>query len=444
MAVNRGRRLALKLIASMAVVGVGYYVISRLIPVRLNLSKVSSGSSSTLSPMLRQVSSMELMDSLKGFSISANGGVVLSEKSFIMQILPGTSGDYALLFNNGNVYILLPSNYGNVGPNPTLPSNIDLSNVTGTTRISEFTVFGGGVVCYGEDSIPPPWSPCACPCSPYVGIYNNSTDELNVMAIPGGSCDNANFTFAVNGNNNDLLLFGGGNYPPRSCECGTWCVTHRSSVTSVGIGGEPMAMGFTTIDVEDDDGNELWMYRMPGVRYGSGVLLLAQGANSSRLLLENINLSELYSNMNSKPTTLCTGEPYVKPNLQSVLADDFNGDAIPFTWINDDQVYVAYHSIDGYVNVVSNGGFRLSLTKVPSTPFIKFVDGELYVAYNNDGEFTIKALNPYGGNLLGEVTVNGQGFIDVNGYAVVLEGLTPGSLIRVFKLGTDNEVSLVL
>jgi len=181
-----------------------------------------------------------------------------------------------------------------------------------------------------------------------------------------------------------------------------------------------------------------------GVRYGSGVLLLAQGANSSRLLLENINLSELYSNMNSKPTTLCTGEPYVKPNLQSVLADDFNGDAIPFTWINDDQVYVAYHSIDGYVNVVSNGGFRLSLTKVPSTPFIKFVDGELYVAYNNDSEFTIKALNPYSGNLLSEVTVNGQGFIDVNGYAVVLEGLTPGSLIRVFKLGTDNEVSLVL
>ncbi|MFP3310845.1 MAG: hypothetical protein RXO26_03365 [Caldivirga sp.] len=58
MAFNRGRRLALKLIASMAVVGVGYYVISRLIPVRLNLSKVSSGSSSTLSPMLRQVSSM--------------------------------------------------------------------------------------------------------------------------------------------------------------------------------------------------------------------------------------------------------------------------------------------------------------------------------------------------------------------------------------------------
>jgi hypothetical protein len=72
MAVNRGRRLALKLIASMAVVGVGYYVISRLIPVRLNLSKVNSGSSSTLSSMLRQVDSMGLMDSLKGFSISAN------------------------------------------------------------------------------------------------------------------------------------------------------------------------------------------------------------------------------------------------------------------------------------------------------------------------------------------------------------------------------------
>jgi hypothetical protein len=106
MAVNRGRRLALKLIASMAVVGVGYYVISRLIPVRLNLSKVSSGSSSTLSPMLRQVSSMELMDSLKGFSISANGGVVLSEKSFIMQILPVQVGTthYCLIMETCTYY----------------------------------------------------------------------------------------------------------------------------------------------------------------------------------------------------------------------------------------------------------------------------------------------------------------------------------------------------
>lgn len=95
---------------------------------------------------------------------------------------------------------------------------------------------------------------------------------------------------------------------------------------------------------------------------------------------------------------------------------------------------MAYHNASGYVKVASSIGQSITLTKTPATPFIKFVNGLVHVAYNHGGQFAAAVFNPYSGEELGEESVNGQGFIDLNGYAVVLEGLTPGSLIRVYRV----------
>jgi len=422
---NRGRRLFLKLIASLTIAGFGYYVVSRVIPGAL--MRPYEGSK------FIKVNSFNLLDNLSSFSISANGGVVLNERKFVFQLLPGSSGDYALLVDDGNVYLLLPLEYGQVGPNPVIRPNVDLSNITGSSTVGDFTAFGGGVVCYGKPPIPPPWSPCACPCSTYIGLYNRVNGDLGIYGVPGGSCDNGNFTFAVNGVSNDILIFGGGNYPAQSCECGQWCVTHRSGVTSIINNSNGLTFaGFINIDVVDDHGFKLWRYRMPGIRSGSNIIMLAQQANTSNLLVEYVDLSELYSSMSNNPSALCSGEPYVTPHYYGMVGNDFSPDAIPSIWISN-GIHVTYHTIDGYVKV-SGLNESIKLVSVPTTPFIKFINDTIYVAYNYNNVFTVTAFNPYNGNKLGEVSVNGIGFIDQNGYAVVFSSLNIGSLIHIFRV----------
>ncbi|WP_291767544.1 hypothetical protein [Caldivirga sp. UBA161] len=436
---DKNRRLALILIADLALAGAGYLIVRNLPTLIRGSSELLRTPTTSVKLEVTKVeeSSMILKGNLNGpsFSIYPNQGLVLNNDMIAFQLIPGSSGDYAVLVVDGNVYLIVPSIYPPIGPNLSdiIKPNVDLSNITGASNVGDYMVFGGGMECYGRGSIPSPWSPCAYPCAAYQAFYNRLTGGLNVLAIPGGSCDNNNMTFAVEGNESDILTFGGGNYP----SYGTTGATHRTAVNSIKVKGLEPAM-YTTIDVVDSVGNMLNKYRLPGLRDGSDIYMLFQVANSNTLLLEYVNISELYGSMQNNPSVLCTGKPTVQPTPVTTLANDFNGDAIPAMWLSNGELYVTYHSIDDSIKVVSNEGHVVTLGKVPVTPFIKYVNSTLYVGYNMmaNGKpiFVINAYDPYTGDQYGSVSLNGLGFVDINGKVSVFTGLTQGSNVKIYKL----------
>lgn len=436
---DRNRRIALILMANIAIAGVGYLIVRDSPLLIRGGSRLLKALTTLTRPRITEVEegSMILKADLNGpgFGIYPNQGLVLNSSMIAFQLIPGSSGDYALLVVDGNVYVIVPSNYPPIGPNLSgiIQPNVDLSNITGASNVGDYIVFGGGMECYGRGPIPPPWSPCAYPCAAYQAFYNKSAGDLNILAIPGGSCDNNNMTFAVEGSESDILTFGGGNYPPY----GATGATHRTAVNSIKVQGLKPAM-YTTIDVVDSAGNMINKYRLPGLRDGSDIYMLFQVANSNTLLLEYVNVGELYGSMQDNPGVLCTGKPTIRPTPISTLANDFNSDAIPAIWLSNGELYVAYHSVDGYIRVRPSNGGAITLGKVPATPFIKYVNGILYVGYNivvnNQPVFRVNAYDPYTGEQYGSAALNGLGFVDINGNVSVFTGLTKGSVIKIYRL----------
>ncbi len=117
-----------------------------------------------------------------------------------------------------------------------------------------------------------PWTPCAAPCSPYVAFYNTSTQQLSIIKIQGGSCDNMNTSTIVPGNNNDIIAIGGAN--PGTTTGGTGYVIFTPSLT-------PSLFG--TFSLTDSAGNTLYLYRMPKIVVNNNLYMVA-GINSPNIM----------------------------------------------------------------------------------------------------------------------------------------------------------------
>ncbi|MFP3348627.1 MAG: hypothetical protein RXN90_04815 [Thermoproteus sp.] len=320
-----------------------------------------------------------------------NPGVVLKEDVFAFQILPGSRGDYAVLYARGAVVALAD----NVR---SFERDVDYSNITGSQIAGGVYFFGGGEVAQYNL-----WSPCSHPtelCVPWIGVYDGT---LRVLKVPSGSCANMNLT-GVAYDGKLYYAVGGGNYPPY----GPDGLIHLTGV--VVLDKYFRIRGYGLIDVVDTAGNRLGMYRAgPKIYSGGWIYTLAYDVERrGALYLERVRF---------RPSPdLCQRTPSMRPEYVSTVAEDFDGSAAPAL---ADDLSAAYW--DG-----RHVKWRDARVEAPATPYIRIASGRLVVAYNDGGEFRVESPVKY--------RSRGMGFVDWTGAAIVFEGFGRGSKIYYVDL----------
>lgn len=338
----------------------------------------------------RTSSSLVLPTTLPG-GIYANGGVVLSEEEVAFQLMPGSSGDYAVLLSGSSLRVL-PDDA------PIIP-NRDYSNITGSQIVNGLYFFGGG------EEAASPWSPCAAPCAPYISVYDGSS--LKILKIPSGSCDNMNFT-GVAYDGELYYAFGGANVGSATGGTGV-----------VALGPDLSIKAMNGLSFYDDAGNLLNMYRSGPKQYRSGrIYTLAY--NGSRLFLESVGL----------PLPDAGGicfEQNIRPRFEALMASDFDGSAIPAL---AEDLSAAYFNGSEVVHRSKDGEVldRIAVPNPGGNVYIKMVKGTLVVA-NQDGCY-LRVLAPVRKDL------KGIGFVDWRGYAALFKScsLSSGTPVELTPL----------
>ncbi len=382
---------------------------------RSRVAGASTSSSGSLSS--GQVLQFTLASSILG-TINNNGTAYLPGYGIMFQLTPGNTGDYAVLVTtNGNVLV--------VPDNAQIMQNTDYSNITGVTVLGSYIILGGG------ENAPQPWSPCAT-CAPYVVVYNMTNNQFSLIKLPGGSCDNMNFTSAVQGNNGDIILFGGAG--PGSATGGTGFIVLNSSL-------QPYAYG--TLSMTDSAGNQINMYRLPKIAVNGIVYMLANIPNTNTLVVESVSISDIYKYAVSSPNGACgfAGNS-ITPTYVGQLVTDFNYSLGVYALYTDGtNIYFPYWSVDGSIKLAV---FNLSTRQTNVIPLLSgnynypmvrmSPNGNIYVGIQNGNTFTVYkfALN---GAQVAQQSFAGIGFVDFNGYVVIFSnGLNAGSTVTVYKL----------
>nr|KJR73799.1 MAG: hypothetical protein TU35_03640 [Thermoproteus sp. AZ2] len=324
--------------------------------------------------------------------LAANPGVILKPDFFAFQLLPGRRGDYAIVYAGGALAV--------IPDNARIVEDADESNITGSQIVNGLYFFGGGEAMAAQYAT---WSPCVYPteyCAPYLAVYDGT---LRVIKIPSGSCANMNLT-GVAYDGEYYYAVGGGNYPPFD----EYGLIHYTGV--VVLNKDLEIAGYGLIDVVDDAGHKLGMYRSGPKRYVDGYIYSLAYDVERKGLLYLVKFSYRPSK------SLCQRSPSIKPEYVATAAEDFDGRAIPLLL---EDLSVAYW--DGrYVK------WRDLRVEAPEVPYIRASGGRLYVAYNADGEFVVESPVKY--------RARGMGFIDWTGAAIVFEGLSAGSRIYYVDL----------
>lgn len=321
-----------------------------------------------------------------------NPGVILAPNLFAFQLLPGERGDYALLYSYGHV-VALADNVREIKVNE------DYSNITGSQIVGGVYFFGGGEVAQYNV-----WSPCVYPtelCAPWIAVYDGT---LRVIKVPSGSCGNMNLT-GVAFDGKYFYAVGGGNYPGYGHDG----LIHLTGV--VVLDEHYRIRGYGLVDLIDTAGNKLGMYRSGPKVYRDGwIYTLAYDVEKKGVLyLERFKFK--------RSPDLCQRTPSIKPELVSVVAEDFDGSAIPLL---AEDLSVAYW--DG--RFVKWRGERIAETV--AAPYIRMSSGKIYVAYNDGDEFRVESPVKF--------RHKGQGFVDWTGSAIVFEGFSKGSKIYYVDL----------
>jgi len=358
--------------------------------------------------------STTLKQSVPG-TFSSNTRYFLPPNKIVFQLLPGSTGDYAVLINPDGSVVTLPDN-------TTIAPNIDYSNITGYSTVPGLIAFGGG------EEASQPWSPCAFPCAPYVAFYNTSTQQLSIIKIPGGSCDNMNTSTIVFGNNNDVIAIGGAN--PGTTTGGTGYVIFTPSLT-------PSLFG--TFSLTDSAGNTLYLYRMPKIVVNNNLYMVA-GINSPNIMaMEVVSLNTLYTIGNNNNDTLCNTSKIVPTYLTTIASDLNYGGVLPI-YTDGTNIYLVYYSSNGYVKLVI---FNTATNTVISTKqlinlsnnnlMFSIANGYVYVSVQQGNSFSVYKFD-LNGNLVASESYVGTGFVDMNGYIVQFtNGLNAGSTINVYS-----------
>ena len=347
-----------------------------------------------------------------------NARYFLPPNKIAFQLLPGSTGTYAILINPDGSVSTLPDN-------TTVSSNVDYSNMTGYSIIPGLIAFGGGEMAKN------PWTPCAEPCSPYVAFYNTSTQQLSIIKIQGGSCDNMNTSTIMPGNNNDIIAIGGAN--PGTTTGGTGYLIFTPSLT-------PSLFG--TFSLTDSAGNTLFLYRMPKIVVNNNLYMVARINSPNIMAMEVVPLQTLYTHGNNNVNTLCgyNNTSNITPTYITTIANDLNYCGVLPIYTDGTNIYLVYYSSSGYVKLVI---FNTATNTVTSTQqliqlpnnnlMFSIANGYVYVSVQQGNSFTVYKFN-LNGNLVTSKSYVGTGFVDMNGYIVqFMNGLNAGSTINVYS-----------
>ena len=352
-----------------------------------------------------------LQQSLPG-SVFPNARYYLpNSNQIVFQLQPGSTGDYAVLINSDGSITVLPDN-------TAITPNNDYSNITGYSTIPGLIAFGGG------EEAPNPWSPCAAPCAPYVAFYTGKT--INLVKLPGGSCDNMNASAIVRGNNNDIVVIGGAN--PGSATGSTGYVVFTPSLT---------ASLYGTISMNDSAGNTLYLYRKPSITLNGKIYMIPRLNGEHTAAIEAISLQDLYTNGNNNANTLCGsfGNPITPQYLTNI--GDFYPNGVNPIYTDGTNIYSVIYDTSGNTVLLtyypsSNTYTRKTILNTNSNVYPAIANGNVYVAVQQTNQFTVYKFD-LSGNLLGQKTYSGIGFVDMNGYIVQFtNGLNAGSKINVY------------
>ncbi|MFP3491901.1 MAG: hypothetical protein RXN86_03905 [Vulcanisaeta sp.] len=359
--------------------------------------------------------STTLKQSLPG-TFYPNTRYFLPPNKIVFQLSPGSTGDYAVLINPDGSVATLPDN-------TTVSSNVDYSNITGYSTVPGVIMFGGGEEAYQ------PWSPCAAPCAPYVAFYNTSTQQLSIIKIPGGSCDNMNTSAIVLGKNNDIIAIGGAD--PGTTTGGTGYVIFTPSLT-------PSLFG--TFSLTDSAGNTLYLYRMPKIVVNNNLYMVAGVNSTNTMAIEVVPLDALYTQGNNNVNTLCNTANIV-PTYVTTIANDLNYGGVLPIYTDGTNIYLVYYSSSGYVklltfNTTTNNVIALrNLIQLPNNNSVMFsiTNGYVYVSAQQGNSFNVYKFD-LNGNLVTSKSFAGTGFVDMNGYIIqFMNGLNAGSTINVYS-----------
>lgn len=369
---------------------------------------------------LRRVASITLRTTLPGTVFPNTRYFLPGANALVFQLLPGSTGDFAVLVNSDGTVRVLPEN-------TAITPNTDYSNITGYSLVPNLIAFGGG------EMAPSPWSPCAFPCAPYVAFYVNNS--LQVVKIPGGSCDNMNTTAIVRGFNGDVIAIGGAN--PNSATGGTGYVIFNASLN---------AYKFGTLSIRDSAGNAVYMYRRPSVTIGDNVYMIASVNTTNTIAIEKVPLQTLYNSATNSPSTLCFTN-IVTPIYVNTIATDFNHYGVVPIYTDGTNIYILYYSTSGYIKLIkydtfSNTYNTKQLIYAPNTSntSIALADGRAYIANQNGDNTTTLYIFDLNGNLLFTTTMTGVVLVDMNGYIIQItsgyvNGTIPaGAQINIFRV----------
>jgi hypothetical protein len=370
--------------------------------------------------------STTLNQSLPG-TFFPNTRYFLPPNKIVFQLLPGSTGTYAVLINSDGSVVTLPDN-------TTISSNTDYSNITGYSTIPGLIAFGGGEMACD------PWSPCAEPCAPYVAFYNTSTQQLSIVKIQGGSCDNMNTTTIVSGNNNDIIAIGGAK--PGTTTGGTGYAIFTSSSLTPSI--------FGTFSLSDSAGNTLYVYKMPSITVNNNLYMVPTINGYNDLVMEVVPLQTLYSQGSNNVNALCgcNTTSNITPTYITTIANDFDYGGVVPLYTDGTNIYVVYYTSSGYVklaifNTTTNTVTSIKqLLQLPNnTPMFSTTDnlslsianGYVYVSAQQGNSFNVYKFD-LNGNLMTSRSFVGTGFVDMNGYVVQFtNGLNTGSTINVYS-----------
>jgi len=417
------RRTLLILIVSLLVALASPFVVSALSRPKQRIPSstptpspsVTPSSTPTPPPSNQQILFTTTLNQTLPGTFYPNTRYFLPPNKIVFQLVPGSKGDYAVLINPDGSVVTLPDN-------TLISPNVDYSNITGYSTIPGLIAFGGG------EEASQPWSPCAIPCAPYVAFYNTSTQQLSIIKIPGGSCDNMNASAIVSGETNDVIVIGGAS--PGTTTGGTGYAIFTPSLT-------PSSFG--TFSLSDSAGNTLYLYRMPKIIVNNNLYMVA-GINSPNVMaMEVVSLETLYTQGNNNANTLCNTSN-ITPTYITTIANDLNYGGILPIYTDGTNIYLVYYSSNGYVKLVI---FNTATNAVISTEqliqlpnnnlMFSITNGYVYVSVQQGNSFSVYKFD-LNGNLVASRSFVGTGFVDMNGYIVQFtNGLNAGSTINVYS-----------
>ena len=359
--------------------------------------------------------STTLNQSLSG-TFYPNTRYFLPPNRIVFQLLPGSGGDYAVLINQDGSVVTLPDN-------TSISPGTDYSNITGYSTIPGLIAFGGG-----EEACDP-WSPCAAPCAPYVAFYNTSTQQLSIIKIQGGSCDNMNTTSIVPGNNNDIIVIGGAS--PGTTTGGTGYAIFNSSLS-------PYL--FNTFSTQDSAGNTLYLYRMPKIVVNNNLYMVAGINNSNTIAMEVVPLQTLYNQGNNNANSLCNFNTNITPTYITTIANDFSYPGVLPIHTDGTNIYVVYYTSNGNVKLLTFDTSANAVTSIKqliqlpnNNLMFSIANGYVYVSVQQGNSLNVYKFD-LNGNLVTSKSYTGTGFVDMNGYVVQFtNGLNAGSTINVYS-----------